>query len=134
MDIIKSCVFLDIHNSILGYPKSELWISNIQLIKGYPKIELWISKNRIMDIRKWGIKSKTAPHNGIVKLVQVLDVRLAFTRPKVLWLIYGIVKQWKHPVASFNSGPETINFFHAQLNRAFMLNPTEHEIYTAYEY
>ena len=77
MDIIESCVFLDIHNSILGYPKNELWISNISpdlrisknrimniqnSIYGYPKIELWISKNRIMDIRKWGIKSKTAPH------------------------------------------------------------------------
>ena len=52
MDIIKSCVFLDIHYSILGYPKNELWIFNIQLIKGYPKIELWISKNRLSDIQK----------------------------------------------------------------------------------
>ena len=36
MDIIKSCVYLEIHNSILGYPK----------------IDLVISKNRIMDIQK----------------------------------------------------------------------------------
>ena len=45
MDIIKSCVFLDIHNSILGYPKNELRIIQYSA-------DLRISKNRIMDIQK----------------------------------------------------------------------------------
>ena len=51
-------------------------------IYGYPKIELWISKDRFMDIRKWGIKSKTAPNkilikiqsNALKELFQMLDM------------------------------------------------------------
>ena len=37
--------FLDIDNSIFGYPI-------FSLIYGYPKSELWISQNRILDIQK----------------------------------------------------------------------------------
>ena len=54
--------FLDIKNSIFGYPKFNFWISNNQfdfvisknqildiqnLIYGYPQIKLWISKNLV---------------------------------------------------------------------------------------
>ena len=38
--------FMDILKYIFGYPKIDLWISNIQLIFLYPKIDLWISINR----------------------------------------------------------------------------------------
>ena len=74
MDIQKS--FLDIHNSIFGYPKIDFRISIIRFMDiqksalfkdilksnyGYPKIELWISKNQqylrislitLLDIQK----------------------------------------------------------------------------------
>ena len=51
MDIIKSCVFLDIHNSILGYPKNELWIitktrpCNIQRFLTEVKMKILDKKN-----------------------------------------------------------------------------------------
>ena len=46
MDIQNSAWLLDIHKSIFGYPKNELWISKNQFmdilkyIFGYPKIIL----------------------------------------------------------------------------------------------
>ena len=56
MDIQYSADFRISKNRFMDIQKS---------IYGYPKIELWISKKRIMDINKWGIKSKTAPHTEV---------------------------------------------------------------------
>ena len=36
--------FLDIHNSILGYPSISRILDIQKWILGYPKIELWVSK------------------------------------------------------------------------------------------
>ena len=47
--------FLDIHNSMIGYPNldfSNYGYPKILLNIGVPKIDLWISINRILDIKK----------------------------------------------------------------------------------
>ena len=63
MDIQYSADLRISKNRIMDIQKS---------IYGYPKIELLISKNQFMDIRKWGIKSKMAPHRSVRRVLCIL--------------------------------------------------------------
>ena len=45
-------LFMDIHNSIYGYPQLELWISTDTFVKSHKCGQLWISTIVFMDIYK----------------------------------------------------------------------------------